>query len=174
MDVKTDDDGGHITFSCNVAGYRPEELKVDIEGDSLVVKGFLITFNYTFHLHIWCFRWAQGEARRANNPSYIPAFGHSSGWDCKGLSPMQCWWKGDFWFFISFEVNKLIKYNNKHLRWNKCCRTSNKDLFGEWERRKISLKIEIEDWQRNSQKIVGCSCVSPVSNESLISIGTKH
>ena len=90
MDVKTDDDGGHITFSCNVAGYRPEELKVDIEGDSLVVKGFLITFNYTFHLHIWRFRRAQGEARRTNNPSYFPSFGHSSGWDCKGLSPMQC------------------------------------------------------------------------------------
>ena len=51
MDVKTDDDGGHITFSCNIAGYRPEELKVDIEGDSLVVKGFLIIFDYTFHLH---------------------------------------------------------------------------------------------------------------------------
>ena len=52
MDVKTDDDGGHITFSCNVAGYRPEELKVDIEGNSLVVKGFYTFNNYRyFHLH---------------------------------------------------------------------------------------------------------------------------
>ena len=40
MDVKTDREGGQITFSCNVAGYRPEELKVDVEGDSLIVKGF--------------------------------------------------------------------------------------------------------------------------------------
>ena len=39
MEVKTDPEGGQITFSCNVAGYRPEELKVDVEGNSLVVKG---------------------------------------------------------------------------------------------------------------------------------------
>ena len=39
MEVKTDPEGGQIAFSCNVAGYRPEELKVDVEGNSLVVKG---------------------------------------------------------------------------------------------------------------------------------------
>ena len=41
MEVKTDPEGGQIAFSCNVAGYRPEELKVDVEGNSLVVKGSL-------------------------------------------------------------------------------------------------------------------------------------
>ena len=53
MDIKTDEDGGHVTFSCNVAGYRPEELKVDIEGDSLVVKGFFLfdhTHSFTIYL----------------------------------------------------------------------------------------------------------------------------
>ena len=53
MDVKTDEDGGHVTFSCNVAGYRPEELKVDIEGDSLVVKGHFVfdhTHSFTIYL----------------------------------------------------------------------------------------------------------------------------
>ena len=54
MDVKTDDDGGHITFSCNVAGYRPEELKVDIEGDSLVVKGLFI-LSITLFIYILAF-----------------------------------------------------------------------------------------------------------------------
>ena len=31
MDVKSDEEGGKVVFSCNVAGYRPEELKVDVE-----------------------------------------------------------------------------------------------------------------------------------------------
>ena len=44
MDVRMDREGGQITFSCNVAGYRPEELKVDVEGDSLVVRGSSLIF----------------------------------------------------------------------------------------------------------------------------------
>lgn len=42
MDVKSDEEGGKVTFSCNVAGYRPEELKVDVEGDALVIKGLFL------------------------------------------------------------------------------------------------------------------------------------
>ena len=78
------------------------------KGIHLSLKVFWL-LSITLHIIIipyifWRFRWAQGEARRANNPSYIPSFGHSSGWHRKGLSPMQCGWKGYFWFFISFEV----------------------------------------------------------------------
>ena len=42
MDVKSDEEGDNVTFSCNVAGYRPEELKVDVEGDALVIKGLFL------------------------------------------------------------------------------------------------------------------------------------
>ena len=56
MDVKTDADGGHVTFSCNVAGYRPEELKVDIEGESLVVKGHFVFATLIRLRYIWHFR----------------------------------------------------------------------------------------------------------------------
>ena len=89
MDVKTDEDGGHVTFSCNVAGYRPEELKVDIEGDSLVVKGFYL-FDHTHSFtYIWHFRRAQRETWRTDNSSHILSLGHSSGWCAEGIDPMQ-------------------------------------------------------------------------------------
>ena len=39
LDVKMDEEDGKITFSCNVACYQPEELKVNLEGDTLVIKG---------------------------------------------------------------------------------------------------------------------------------------
>ena len=39
LDISTDQEGGQITFSCNVAGYLPGELNVDVEGDSLVIQG---------------------------------------------------------------------------------------------------------------------------------------
>ncbi|KAI1704370.1 hsp20/alpha crystallin family domain-containing protein [Ditylenchus destructor] len=31
--------GNHFSFKCNVAGYRPDELKVDLQGDQLVIQG---------------------------------------------------------------------------------------------------------------------------------------
>ncbi|KAI1710126.1 hsp20/alpha crystallin family domain-containing protein [Ditylenchus destructor] len=31
--------GDHFSFKCNVAGYRPEELQVDLQGDQLVIQG---------------------------------------------------------------------------------------------------------------------------------------
>ncbi|KAH7723463.1 small HSP21-like protein [Aphelenchoides avenae] len=36
-DVSTDE--GNFNWQCNVNGYRPDELKVDLEGDQLVVRG---------------------------------------------------------------------------------------------------------------------------------------
>jgi len=39
MDVQTKADGKSVTFACNVAGYLPNELKVDVEGQELVIKG---------------------------------------------------------------------------------------------------------------------------------------
>ncbi|KAI1710223.1 hsp20/alpha crystallin family domain-containing protein [Ditylenchus destructor] len=33
------DDKGDFSFRCNVQGYRPEELKVDVHGDQLVIQG---------------------------------------------------------------------------------------------------------------------------------------
>ena len=32
-------DDGNFSWKCNVAGYKPEELKVDLEGNQLVVRG---------------------------------------------------------------------------------------------------------------------------------------
>jgi len=39
MDMETRDDGNAVTFGCHIAGYTPEELKVHVEGDELVVQG---------------------------------------------------------------------------------------------------------------------------------------
>lgn len=33
------DNGKRLNFRCNVAGYRPDELKVDLEGNELVISG---------------------------------------------------------------------------------------------------------------------------------------
>uniref|UniRef100_A0A915D850 SHSP domain-containing protein n=1 Tax=Ditylenchus dipsaci TaxID=166011 RepID=A0A915D850_9BILA len=33
------DDGSSYSFKCSVAGYRPEELNVDVEGEELVIQG---------------------------------------------------------------------------------------------------------------------------------------
>ena len=74
MDVKTDEDGGHVTFSCNVAGYRPEELKVDIEGDSLVVKGHFV-FDHFFRLQ---YIWHLGEHKEKHGGQTIHRTFHRS------------------------------------------------------------------------------------------------
>ncbi|KAI1708546.1 hsp20/alpha crystallin family domain-containing protein [Ditylenchus destructor] len=39
LDEPSVDDKGDFTFRCNVQGYRPEELQVDVHGDQLVIKG---------------------------------------------------------------------------------------------------------------------------------------
>lgn len=33
------DDSNELNFCCNVAGYNPDELTVDLEGDEIVIKG---------------------------------------------------------------------------------------------------------------------------------------
>jgi len=39
IDVQMNNENGQMRFSCNVAGYLPEELNVDVEGNDLVIKG---------------------------------------------------------------------------------------------------------------------------------------
>uniref|UniRef100_A0A915EPU9 SHSP domain-containing protein n=1 Tax=Ditylenchus dipsaci TaxID=166011 RepID=A0A915EPU9_9BILA len=33
------EDGNNYNFKCSVAGYRPEELSVDVQGEQLVIQG---------------------------------------------------------------------------------------------------------------------------------------
>jgi len=39
IDVQMNNEDGQMRFSCNVAGYLPEELNVDVEGNDLVISG---------------------------------------------------------------------------------------------------------------------------------------
>ncbi|KAI1711205.1 hsp20/alpha crystallin family domain-containing protein [Ditylenchus destructor] len=39
LDEPSVDDKGDFTFRCNVQGYRPEELQVDVHGNQLVIHG---------------------------------------------------------------------------------------------------------------------------------------